>query len=222
MNININESKSVAFFDVDETLINMKSMFDFLQYWYQGRNEEEKLKSYMSNFKIEVKNGTSREQLNKGYYRQFKGVNYSDLVKSGEKWFSSVLDENLFINESIEALKRHQTQNIDIVFVSGSMFPLLSPIAKHLGVKHILCAPIELNSDGIVTGEIGTPQTIGNGKKEAILHFCNKKNIDPEKCYAYGDDVSDIPMMEITGHPICVGKKSNLSIHAILHGWKII
>ncbi len=220
--MNMNKSKSAAFFDVDETLINMKSMFHFLQFWYQERNETERLKSYMSNFKNEVKNGTVREQLNRDYYRQFKGVDYSNLVEAGEKWFSSILDENLFIDKAIEALKRHQIQNVDIVFVSGSMFPLLSPIANHLGVKDILCAPIALGSDGIVTGEIGIPQTIGQGKKEAILHFCNNKNIDPEKCYAYGDDISDIPMMEITGHPICVGKNSNLSTHALLHGWAII
>lgn len=218
----MSKTKSAAFFDVDETLINMKSMFDFLQFWYQEKNEKEKLNSYMFNFKNEVKNGTKREKLNREYYRQFKGVDYLDLVESGEKWFSSILDKNLFIGEAIEALKRHQIQNDDIVFVSGSMFPILSPIANYLGVKEILCAPIELSHDGIVTGEIGVPQTIGKGKKEAILHYCNERNIDPKKCYAYGDDLSDIPMMEVTGHPICVGRNSNLSNHALLHGWIII
>lgn len=61
------------------------------------------------------------------------------------------------------------------VFISGSMRPILSPVANYLGVKDILCAPLEFTDKGRLTGEIGTPQTIGSGKKEALIQFCNQK-----------------------------------------------
>ncbi|MCD9496573.1 HAD family hydrolase [Photobacterium carnosum] len=215
-------NNSAAFFDVDETLINMKSMFHFLHFWYQERKETDKLNSYMSKFMIEVKKGTTREKLNREYYLQFKGVKYSVLIEAGKKWFSEILDKDLFIDEAVLALKQHQSQNVTIVFISGSMMPVLLPIANHLGVKNVLCAPIIVGKDGILTGEIGTPQTIGQGKKASLITFCKERNIDPKNCYAYGDDSSDIPMLEITGHPICVGENSNLSSYAILNDWSII
>lgn len=99
------------------------------------------------------------------------------------------------------------------VFISGSMLPILSPIAKYLGVTEVLCAPVIINDAGELTGEIGLPQTIGTGKRRAFS-LCDDKEINPADCYAYGDDLSDIPMLEATGHPVCVGKHSALTRYA--------
>ena len=214
--------KSAAFFDVDETLITIKSMFDFYDFWCRENNECEKLKKYMTHFRNEVKKGTSREQLNREYYRQFAGVSYKQLEDAGEKWFRGKLNSGLFIGSAVTALKKHQAENMYTVFISGSMRPVLSPVATYLGVKHILCAPLEFTDKGTLTGEIGTPQTIGSGKKEALIQFCNQKKINPADCYAYGDDLSDIPMLESAGHPVCVGKYTALARHAIKHHWLVI
>jgi len=214
---------SAAFFDVDETLITVKSMFDFYDFWCSENNEYDKLESYMTHFRSAVKNGTPREQLNREYYRQFSGVNYKDLEEAGENWFRAKnLDSGLFISSAVAALKKHQADKMFIVFISGSMRPVLSPVANYLGVTDILCAPLELTSEGIITGEIGTPQTIGSGKKEALINFCSQKKISTADCYAYGDDLSDIPMLESVGYPVCVGKHTELARHAINQRWSVI
>ena len=207
--------KHAAFFDVDETLINIKSMFDFYDFWCRENNQNDRLQRYMSRFRADVKNGVLRETLNREYYRQFKGVSCRYLEEMGEKWFRR-------IESAVSALKKHQNQNMYTVFISGSMLPILSPIAKYLGVTEVLCAPVIINDAGELTGEIGLPQTIGTGKKDALLAFCDDKEINPADCYAYGDDLSDIPMLEATGHPVCVGKHSALTRYATEKKWHII
>lgn len=214
--------KSAAFFDVDETLITIKSMFDFYDFWCRENNEIDKLENYITHFREEVKKGTPREQLNRNYYRQFTGVSYKKLEQAGEKWFMVKLNSGVFIGSAVSALKKHQAENMFTVFISGSMRPVLSPVAKYLGVTDILCAPLELTDAGTLTGEIGTPQTIGGGKKEALIQFCTQKKISPSDCYAYGDDLSDIPMLESVGHPVCVGKYTALARHAINQRWPVI
>jgi len=57
--------KSAAFFDVDETLITIKSMFDFYAFWCRENNEMNTLECYMTQFKENVQKGTSREYLNR-------------------------------------------------------------------------------------------------------------------------------------------------------------
>lgn len=213
---------AAAFFDVDETLINIKSMFDFFEFWCRENNEYTKLHNYMANFFAEVKKGTTREQLNREYYRQFADVSYKELEEAGEKWFQFKLTSGLFIESAVSALKKHQADNMYIVFISGSMLPVLSPVARYLGVKDILCAPLKFTGAGKMTGEIGYPQTIGDGKKDALLQFCEQRNINPSDCYAYGDDISDIPMLASAGHPVCVGKHSALAGHAMKHRWPVI
>lgn len=214
--------KSAAFFDVDETLITTKSMFDFYDFWCRENNEYEKLETYMNHFRAEIKKGTSREKLNREYYRQFAGVSYKDLEEAGENWFSFKFEPGLFIGSTVTALKKHQSENMFTVFISGSMRPVLSPIAKYLGISDILCAPLKITDAGILTGEIGMPQTIGGGKREAIIQFCSQKNISAADCYAYGDDLSDIPMLESVGHPVCAGKYTALARHAINQRWPVI
>lgn len=197
-------------------------MFDFFDFWCRENNEYEKLECYMDNFRREVKKGTSREQLNREYYRQFSGISYKTLEEAGEEWFSIKICSGLFIDDAVTALKKHQAENMFTVFVSGSMRPVLSPVAKYLGVSDILCAPLELTDTGILTGEIGTPQTIGGGKKEALIQFCSQKKISAADCYAYGDDLSDIPMLESVGHPVCVGKYTALGSYAVSQRWPVI
>lgn len=213
---------SAAFFDVDETLINIKSMFDFFEFWCHENNQHFKLESYMAHFRAEVKKGASREILNREYYRQFAGVSYQHLEDLAEKWFKLKIESRFFIGSAVSSLKKHQDEKTYTVFVSGSMLPILSPIARYLGVNDILCAPIILDGSGVLTGEIGQPQTIGAGKKSAIINFCNLKKLKLSDCYAYGDDLSDIPMLEATGHPVCVGKYSALAKYAIEKNWPII
>ena len=102
--------QAAAFFDVDETLINIKSMFDFFNFWCKENNEHIKLHNYMANFQSEVKKGTPREHLNREYYRQFAGISYKALEEAGERWFRFKLNSELFIGSAVSALKKHQAQ----------------------------------------------------------------------------------------------------------------
>ncbi|WP_190324625.1 haloacid dehalogenase-like hydrolase, partial [Enterobacter ludwigii] len=73
------------------------------------------------------------------------------LEEMGEKWFRRKLESEFFIESAVSALKKHQNQNMYTVFISGSMLPILSPIAKYLGVTEVLCAPVIINDEGELT-----------------------------------------------------------------------
>ncbi|EEH67450.1 MULTISPECIES: HAD family hydrolase [Acinetobacter] len=215
-------SKVAAFFDVDETLINMKSMFNFYEYWCVSQNLEDQLHLYLNQFKQDTTNGKSREFLNKQYYKEFNQVEYSRLLLIGQQWFEQLKTSDLFIKNTIARLNQHLKDGETPVFVSGSMYPILAPIASYLHVDEILSAPLLIDHEGFCTGEIGTPQTIGLGKKAAALAYCKRNAIDPADCYAYGDDTSDIPMLELTGNPVCVGHNQQLLDYGNSKGWKHI
>jgi len=157
--------KSVAFFDVDETIVNIKSMFDFFSFWCIRTNKIEQLKKYNSYLKSEVEKGVSREKINREYYMQFNGVKYNDLLISGEIWFNKIINNDLFIDSAMEALRRHQLQGVSVVFLSGSMHPILSPIASYLDVRDIICTKLLIDSTGNVTGEIGNLKLLARVKK---------------------------------------------------------
>ena len=72
------------------------------------------------------------------------------------------------------------------------------------------------------TGNILPPQTIGSGKADAINEFLQRMQSDSNDCFAYGDDISDVPMLESVGHPIAVDGGRRLTEYAKTMGWPII
>ena len=73
-----------AFFDVDETLISIKSMFDFLPSWGARRGAPEQAQELASSLEQARAAGTSREQLNRLYYRGVRGAALAELMAAGD------------------------------------------------------------------------------------------------------------------------------------------
>ncbi|WP_020593052.1 HAD family hydrolase [Kiloniella laminariae] len=214
---------SYAFFDVDDTLINVKSMFSFQDYWYSlvsTPEEQEAFGTEMGRLRAE---NAPWEILNRRYYSYFAGRSVSQVADCAEQWFLHLerTVEDLFHTAIIEKLGQHQAKGDVPVFVSGSFPAALAPSARRFGVEHILATTMEV-TEGRYTGEILPPQTIGAGKAEAVAGFLAKTQVPATACYAYGDDISDLPMLEAVGHPFVVSGGRGLEEHARKVGWPVL
>lgn len=147
------------------------------------------------------------------------------MVKNlGLKWFKSNLlkSDGFFKIQIVNELIRHKENGGQVVFVSGSFPPCVSPVAKHFGVEHVLSTDLEV-LNGVYTGKINPPQIIGKGKAEAIRRFLEQRGYhDYERCFAYGDHMSDLSMLELVGHPRVVAGDNSLEAHAKTKGWEIL
>lgn len=217
------KGRRAAFFDVDDTLISVKSMFDFFTYWTQVKNLPDVKMQFEASFHVLRESKNPREVLNRLYYCFFAGHDLSELENVGRQWFNkNIIDKDFFIDKTLRRLRQHQNEGDLIVFISGSMLPLLQPIADYLNVEHILCTELLSNHQGILTGEIGDIQTIGQGKAVAMQQFAIRENIKMAESYAYGDDISDIGMLSATGNPVYVGNDLVMFVYAKEHYWEIL
>ena len=205
----------LVFSDVDETLIKTKSMFDFLDFYLVGRDgpagaaRAAAIRQELSSL---VSAGVPREQANRAYYRALAGESVDELDEWGKLWFAdrSATDTGFYIPETLNALLAHRADGAHLILVSGSFPALLRPIAADVGAAHLLCTrPAEL--DGRLTGELSGEPVIGPGKRAAVRGLLEKyPHIDPADCYAYGDHLSDLPMLAEVGHPVVVGRDPDL------------
>ncbi len=219
-----------AFFDVDGTLLKGKPMLDFLQYYYSKRFSKLKILGniYYRLFTLKttllLALGKNREDLNKIYYRCYKGQDINWIKEIGRNWFSQMLNDrpNFYIQNIINELVNHQINGAEVVLVSGSFFACLEPFAQRFGIKHIISSTLEIKNNKC-SGEILSPQIIGNGKKTAIRNFLGQRNFhDYQNCYAYGDHSSDLPMLSLVGNPKVIGGDSWMEEHARRKGWQVI
>lgn len=215
--------KAYAFFDVDDTLIAVKSMFSFQDYWYGRGREPERRKAFEMDMDRLRNENAPWEELNSCYYSHFQGRDAAEMAKMGAEWFAVTERSRprLYHTKVVERLRQLQAEGIEPVFVSGSFPALLAPLAERLQVRHLLCCRPEIE-DGIYTGRLLPPQTIGQGKAVAILDFLKEKDIDPARCLAFGDDITDRPMLEAVGHPVVVAGGRALEAHAVTVGWPVM
>lgn len=222
-------NKIYAFFDVDGTLINFNTMKNFLNYFFNVYFEPGEAYRKKAEYEDSLQSAFSlpREQLNLLYYKNFTGIKESILRSISFDWFNKITSiQDVFHQNILRELRSHQENNHTVVFVSGGFFATLSPIAQYLDVEHVLCvAPIV--KDGILTGKINLNcQTIGEGKKTAIQKFIHERHPNSieilQKCYAYGDHISDYHMLCMVGNPYIIGNDKDLNNIAIKNHWNIL
>ena len=195
-----------AFFDVDNTLINTKSMFSFLSFLESELPSQANFLGAHHNKVLDLANHDhiTRDQVNRFYYRFLGGFSTSQIYELGRRWFEiNVQTPGFYIGKTVMKLRYHQAKSHMVVFVSGSFGAVLDPIAEDLGVEYVLATDLEMNNQ-VFTGSLSNIPSIGQGKAQRVLDFSKLNKIDLDNSYAYGDDASDGPMLALVGNPYLV------------------
>jgi HAD superfamily hydrolase (TIGR01490 family) len=188
-----------AFFDMDETIIQCKSMFSFYQFFLMqtdNKNHGQRFRQLMSDIGEKVDHGASREEINKFYYEHFIGVDKVALKKIATQWCNES-EDIIFIDKVVSEIENLKNDGYFIVIVSGAMRDIIEPIGDMIGVDFYLCSEPSV-VDGKYTGKLAQ-QSIGDGKRNLIVNFCQEHLVALDECVAYGDHTSDIPMLTAVG-----------------------
>jgi HAD superfamily hydrolase (TIGR01490 family) len=210
-----------VFCDVDETLISFESIVDFFPYYFDGppgsrlRDAHDKCLAPLLKM---VRQGAPRETLNRTYYGAYAGETVVEVHASGKRWHDErEAREGFYVPAIREALAAHRRAGADIVLVSGSFAPLLDPIAAAVQARAVLATRLFVR-EGRYTGEIDVPM-IGHHKADAVRAvLAEHPEVDPRRCYAYGDHPTDVPMLACVGRPVVVGSDPELRAWAESRG----
>ncbi len=208
-----------AFFDVDETLIAVKSMFSFLEYhWSRLGRPPGDYHEVRARFARAAAGTTSREQANREYYRLYAGQDATMVAGHGESWLRRELARGrLFVEPVLADLRRYRSAGTAVVLVSGSFPAVLDPLARYVDATAVLCSVPEI-VDGRYTGALVRPM-IGAHKAQAVRRFAEVRGLPLDACAGYGDHGSDLELLTAVGHPVVVGEDPVLTAHARRYGW---
>lgn len=217
-----------AFFDVDNTLLNLKSMFSFQEYFYANAPAAWRgpLRSY-GDFLEQLDTHPDRQDrlaLNGLFYESFKGRRAVDVTALAEQWFSRLSAEHgdrLWIRSALNLASTLRDDGCLLVAVSGSCHEILAPVMKHLSFDRCLATTLEMDKD-IYTGKIVPPQIIGSGKAQVILQLAQSLSLNLDHCAACGDHITDMPMLESVGMPYIVAGDPMLEQVAASRRWPVL
>jgi HAD superfamily hydrolase (TIGR01490 family) len=220
-------ARYVVFADVDETLIRYKSMVAFMEYFLFRAPfaawplAEEKRKEAAALKAIHSAEG-DRLALSRRYYEIFRGIPREELERAALDWLGRVTArDDFFIPSTFRELSGHKAAGAEIVLVSGSFYEVLAPISRRIGADALLCTELEVK-DGLYTGTM-LKQVIGEGKWEvARRYLTGRTDVKLEDCYAYGDHLSDVAILEKVGHPVVVGDSASMLELASRRDWRVL
>ncbi|MBT0767368.1 HAD family hydrolase [Kineosporia sp. J2-2] len=121
--------------------------------------------------------------------------------------------------EATALIAEHQKAGRDVVIVSASGIELVEPIGAMLGVDHVVATRMAI-LDGRYTGAIDY-YAYGENKAEAIRELAAARGYRLERCFAYSDSITDLPMLRAVGHPVAVNPDKGLRREAQLRDWPV-
>jgi alcohol-forming fatty acyl-CoA reductase len=72
---------------------------------------------------------------------------------------------------------------------------------------------------GAFTGELAEPPLSADGRASLAARLAAEHDVDLADCHAYGDSVSDLPLLELVGHPVAVNPDFRLAREARRRHW---
>lgn len=215
--------RTAAFFDLDKTIIAKSSAFAFSKPFQAGGliSRRSVLRSAYTQF-VYVVGGADHDQMEKmrAFMSQLTaGWDVATVREIVAETLHHVVDPIVY-EEAVQLIDQHHQAGRDVIIVSTSGSEVVEPIGDMLGADHVVATRLRIE-DGKYTGDIDY-YAYAEAKAEAVRCIASERGYDLDRCYAYSDSITDVPMLEAVGHPYAVNPDKELRKHAESAGWSTL
>ncbi|HEY8607474.1 MAG TPA: HAD family hydrolase [Noviherbaspirillum sp.] len=217
---------NLALFDLDHTLIPLDSDYEWGQFLVRiGAVDAEDFARRNAAFYAQYEAGT----LDPVEYLEFALGTLARFPRAQlDAWHAQFMEEVItpaLRPAALDLVRRHQDTDDLVAIITATNRFVTAPIAKALGVDHLIAAEPELDERGEITGKLRGLPTSGAGKvvhAGAWLKAHGKTLGDFQRSTFYSDSQNDIPLLSAVTHPVATNPNALLKAHAQAHGWPIL
>jgi HAD superfamily hydrolase (TIGR01490 family) len=213
----------LALFDLDNTLLAGDSDFEWAQYLIeQGVLDREVYEARNQAFYDQYKAGTLD-------IHEFLDFQLRPLARHPrsqlDAWHRDYMARKVIpmVAPGTPALLERHKDDVRVIVTATNSF-VTAPIARHLGVDHLIATDPE-ERDGAFTGKVAGTPSFKAGKVTRLLdwlHGQGKTWADVSECWFYSDSLNDLPLLAHVHHPVAVDPDPTLKAHAEAQGWPVI
>jgi HAD superfamily hydrolase (TIGR01490 family) len=149
------------------------------------------------------------------------GESLAELEEVGDRLFVDRIATRIFPGMK-EIVQAHQERGHTVALSSSALTIHAQPVARFLGIPHILCNRFALDDRGRLTGDVIRPIVWGPKKAAAVQNFCLDNDIALQGSYFYADGDEDVALMTVVGHPRPVNPRSRLAAMSTERGWPVL
>jgi HAD superfamily hydrolase (TIGR01490 family) len=215
----------LALFDLDNTLLNGDSDFEWSQFLIRiGVLDAELFEAQNLKFYEQYKAGT----LDIHAFLNFQLKPLSRHPRSTlDTWHQQFMRESVMpmvTQSSRELVARHLAAGDVCVIITATNSFVTAPIAREFGIEHLIATEPE-QQDGEFTGRVEGVPSFKEGKITRLNQWLTTRGwtLDSfEDSTFYSDSLNDLPLLKIVRHPVAANPDDTLRVHAELQAWPII
>jgi len=215
----------LALFDLDNTLLNGDSDFEWSQFLIRIGILDREL--------FEVKNQAFYDQYKAGTLDIHEFLDFQ--LKPLSRHPHTTLDEwhGQFMREAIlpmigqparDLVRQHQASGDLCVVITATNSFITAPIAREFGIEHLIATEPEQRG-GEFTGAVAGIPSFKEGKIIRLENWLSDRGWTLEgfnESTFYSDSMNDLPLLRKVSHPVAANPDDTLRRHAEQHGWPII
>jgi HAD superfamily hydrolase (TIGR01490 family) len=213
----------LALFDLDNTLLAGDSDFEWAQFLIEkGVLDREVYAARNQYFYDQYKAGTL--DIHAFLDFQLKPLSRHPRAQL-DAWHAEFMASKVvpMIAPGTAALLARHADHVRVIVTATNSF-VTAPIARHLGVEHLIATEPE-HAGGEFTGRVAGTPSFKEGKVsrlEAWLAARGRGWGDVTESWFYSDSLNDLPLLARVSHPVAVDPDDTLRGHARAHGWSVI
>jgi HAD superfamily hydrolase (TIGR01490 family) len=120
---------------------------------------------------------------------------------------------------------QHQAQGDLVALVTATNAFVTAPIAKALGIDHLIAVRLARDSQGGYTGQIAGTPSFQHGKVVRTaewLESLGQRLADFERVFVYSDSINDLALLEMATDPVATNPAASLEKIARAKGWRVL
>ena len=127
----------------------------------------------------------------------------------------------LILEQGEQLIHKHRQQNDTILIITATNRFVTEPIAKALGVEHLIAVEVEENDNGYTGKPTGVP-SYKEGKITRLEAWMDAHNETLQGSYFYSDSHNDLPLLKRVDYPVGVDPDDTLREFCDQQGWPTI
>ena len=213
-----------AFFDLDKTLIEGSSAFQFGRAAYRAGllPRRQLLADAVANVRFRLRGATDDDSLalRDRISASLGGTRVVDLERLGADVLAGILPR--VYPQMLALAHEHQDAGRRAYIVTAASQELADILAQVLVLDGAIGSNLSEVIDGVYTGRPTGLFVYRAGKAQAIEELAAREGIDLAASFAYSDSESDLPMLRAVGRPVAVNPDRKLAQIARQEGWQIL
>ena len=212
---------AAALFDMDRTLVRKQTASLFIRYlrsrgaatWQDSARTLFWLAQYTMGV-VDAHRAASRAVL------RFAGTSETVFAARCDDWFRREVETHV-ADAGRRAVAEHKARGEVVAIVTGTNPYFARPLARRLGIDHVVASEFEVGLDGRFTGRLVDPLCFGHGKVARSRRLGEELGFRVEEATFYSDSYTDLPLLDAVRTAVVVNPDPRLWGVARRRGWRI-